>query len=24
MTTLQHFDERDFIDALSYIGLLPE
>jgi hypothetical protein len=24
MTTLKHFDERDFIDALSYIGLLPE
>ena len=24
MTTLQHFDERDFIDALNYIGLLPE
>jgi len=23
MTTLQHFEERDFIDALSYIGLLP-
>jgi len=24
METLQHFEERDFIDALSYIGLLPE
>jgi hypothetical protein len=24
MNTLKHFDERDFIDALSYIGLLPE
>lgn len=24
MNTLQHFEERDFIDALSYIGLLPE
>jgi hypothetical protein len=23
MGTLQHFEERDFIDALSYIGLLP-
>ena len=24
MTTLQHFAERDFIEALSYIGVLPE
>jgi hypothetical protein len=24
MNTLKHFEERDFIDALSYIGLLPE
>jgi len=24
MTTLQHFSERDFIEALSYIGILPE
>ena len=24
MSTLQHFQERDFIDALSYIGVLPE
>jgi hypothetical protein len=24
MTTLTHFPERDFIDALSYIGILPE
>ena len=24
MTTLQHFSERDFIEALSYIGVLPE
>lgn len=24
MTTLTHFSERDFIDALSYIGILPE
>ena len=24
MTTLKNFDERDFIEALSYIGLLPE
>ncbi len=23
MTTLQHFSERDFIEALSYIGILP-
>ena len=23
METLQHFEERDFMDALSYIGLLP-
>ncbi len=23
MTTLTHFPERDFIDALSYIGVLP-
>tara|TARA_R110001592_G_scaffold15590_3_gene67691 strand:- start:1978 stop:2421 length:444 start_codon:yes stop_codon:yes gene_type:complete len=24
MTTLRHFKERDFIGALSYIGILPE
>jgi len=24
MTTLTHFGERDFIDALSYIGVLPQ
>ena len=24
MTTLTHFSERDFMDALSYIGVLPE
>jgi hypothetical protein len=24
MTTLRHFSERDFIEALSYIGVLPE
>jgi len=24
MTTMKNFDERDFIEALSYIGLLPE
>jgi len=24
MTTLQHFPERDFMEALSYIGVLPE
>jgi len=24
MTTLQHFLERDFMDALTYIGVLPE
>ena len=24
MKTIKHFDERDFMDALSYIGLLPE
>ena len=24
MTTLQMFPERDFIEALSYIGVLPE
>jgi len=24
MTPLQHFPERDFIEALSYIGVLPE
>jgi hypothetical protein len=24
MTTLTHFPERDFMDALSYIGVLPE
>tara|TARA_Y100000389_G_C17448546_1_gene513171 strand:- start:1333 stop:1794 length:462 start_codon:yes stop_codon:yes gene_type:complete len=24
MTTMEMFEERDFIDALSYIGVLPE
>ena len=24
MTTMKHFGERDFIDALTYIGVLPE
>ena len=24
MTTLTHFSERDFIEALTYIGVLPE
>jgi hypothetical protein len=24
MTTLQHYPEREFIEALSYIGVLPE
>ena len=24
MSTLRHFEERDFIEALSYIGVLPE
>ena len=24
MTTLRHFPERDFMEALSYIGVLPE
>ena len=24
MTTMKTFDERDFIEALSYIGILPE
>lgn len=24
MTTMRHFQERDFIDALTYIGVLPE
>jgi len=24
MTTLRHFPERDFIEALTYIGVLPE
>jgi len=24
MSTLKHFSERDFMDALSYIGVLPE
>ena len=24
MSTLKHFEERDFIEALSYIGVLPE
>jgi hypothetical protein len=24
MSTIKHFSERDFIEALSYIGVLPE
>ena len=24
MTTMKHFDERDFMEALTYIGILPE
>jgi hypothetical protein len=24
MTTISHFEERDFMEALSYIGVLPE
>ena len=24
MSTIKHFEERDFIEALSYIGVLPE
>jgi hypothetical protein len=24
MTTLQMFSERDFMEALSYIGVIPE
>ena len=24
MKTIQHFAERDYIEALSYIGILPE
>lgn len=24
MSTIKHFSERDFMDALSYIGVLPE
>ena len=24
MTTMKQFEERDFMDALSYIGVLPE
>lgn len=24
MSTIKHFNERDFIEALSYIGVLPE
>lgn len=24
MTTIKHFEERDFIEALSYIGVIPE
>ena len=24
MSTIKHFNERDFMDALSYIGVLPE
>ena len=23
MSTIQHFEERDFMEALSYIGVLP-
>ena len=23
MTTMKHFKERDFMEALSYIGVLP-
>jgi hypothetical protein len=24
MSTIKHFEERDFMEALSYIGVLPE
>jgi hypothetical protein len=24
MSSLQHFSERDYMEALSYIGVLPE
>jgi hypothetical protein len=24
MSTIKHFEERDFMDALSYIEVLPE
>jgi hypothetical protein len=24
MTTLKHFPEREYMEALSYIGVLPE
>ena len=24
MDTIQHFDEGDYMDALSYIGILPQ
>ena len=24
MSTIKHFSERDYMDALSYIGILPE
>jgi len=24
MSTIKHYKERDFIEALSYIGILPE
>jgi hypothetical protein len=24
MTTISHFNERDYMDALSYIGVLPK
>ena len=24
MTTIKRFEERDYMDALSYIGVLPE
>ena len=24
MTTIEHFEEKDYMEALSYIGVLPE
>jgi len=24
MSTIAHFDEKDYMEALSYIGVLPE